>query len=150
MCSYLRMRCPSCRVKENWNTKTPDGMGWLTAVPTLNGCCLGDLYLNPWGEESCELFFSCKSSRGMSYAVVASVTLMVFGPRFELGMGEGKERGRDICESYFSTILSHCLFLLLFAVSSFHEFPLFSLLVYILCKQPPCPCELLIKVLQCT
>lgn len=102
------------------------------------------------GEESCESFFSCKSSREMSYAVVASVTLIVFGPRFELGMGEGKERGRDICESYFSTILSHCLFLLLFAVSSFHEFPLFSLLVYILCKQPPCPCELLIKVLQCT
>lgn len=44
------------------------------------------------GEESCESFFSCKSSRGMSYAVVASVTLIVFGPRFELGMEEGRER----------------------------------------------------------
>lgn len=99
--------------------------------------------------ESCGSLFSCKSSRGMS-EVVASVSLMVLEPRFEFGMGEGKERGWDICESYFSTILSRCLFFLLFAVSSFLEFPLFSLLVYILCKQPPCPCELLIKVLQCT
>lgn len=145
------MRCPSCWAKEKWSPRTPDGMGWAHSERLL-----------PWSsafeslQESCGSLFSCKASRGRSYKVASVtyvtcffyVTLLLMWHFLNLEW----EKEKRVVEIFVKAIflpLYH-LFLLLFAVSSFHEFLLFSLLVYILCKQPPCPCELLIKVLQCT
>lgn len=74
---------------------------------------------------------------------------MVFGPHFEHRMRKAK--GSEVKLFVKATFLlsDHTVFFFCFVYSSFVSFLLLCLLVYFLHNQPPCPCELVIKVLQC-
>lgn len=85
-------------------------MGW--DEPTLKDCCLGVLHLNP-----CRKVVGPFSPASLQGERLTKYHLLLmwhvfYVTLFELGMGEGKESGRDICESYFSTTLSPFLIII--------------------------------------
>lgn len=63
-----------------------------------------------------------------------------------------KRRGKRERWSFLWKILFYCLIILPLCsqISLFMSFPLLYLLVYFICKLLPCPCELVIQVLQST